>query len=139
MRGFGVRIHRPRLASATKEAVQYLLDNGHKKIACIKGPPDWTPTRFRYLGWFKGLTENGLPLGPCYEGDWSPQSGYDITRSLIKNHLNDFTAIVVQNDLMAFGVLRALQESGIRVPHEVSVIGAQLRLAWPQSTIEQGL
>jgi DNA-binding LacI/PurR family transcriptional regulator len=110
-------------ASATQEAVKYLIDNGHKKIACIKGPPDWTPTRFRYLGWFRGLTENGLPLGPCFEGDWSPQSGYDITRSLIKNHLNDFTAIVVQNDLMAFGVLRALQESGIRVPQEVSVIG----------------
>ena len=71
----------------------------HKKIACIKGPPDWTPTPF-YLGWFKGLTENGLPLGSCYEGDWSPQSGYAITRSLIKHHLNDFTAIVVQNDLM---------------------------------------
>lgn len=110
-------------ASATKEAVQYLIDIGHRKIACIKGPSDWTPTRFRYLGWFKGLTENGLPLGPCYEGDWSPKSGYDITRSLIKNHLNDFTAIVVQNDLMAFGVLRALQESGIRVPQEVSVVG----------------
>ena len=70
-----------------------------------------------------GLTENGLPLGPCYEGDWSPQSGYDITRLLIKNHFNDFTAIVVQNDLMAFGVLRALQEAGIRVPQDVSVIG----------------
>jgi DNA-binding LacI/PurR family transcriptional regulator len=110
-------------AGATKEAVQYLIDNGHKKIACIKGPPDWTPTRFRYRGWFNGLTENGLPLGPCYEGDWSPQSGYDITRSLIKDHLNDFTAIVVQNDLMAFGVLRALQEAGIRVPQDVSVIG----------------
>jgi DNA-binding LacI/PurR family transcriptional regulator len=55
--------------------------------------------------------------------DWSPQSGYDITRLLIKNHLNDFTAIVVQNDLMAFGVLRALQEAGIRVPQDVSVIG----------------
>ena len=110
-------------ASATKEAVQYLIDHGHKKIACIKGPPDWTPTRFRYLGWFNGLRENGLPLGPCYEGDWSPQSGYDITRSLIKHHRNDFTAIVVQNDLMAFGVLRALQESGLRIPQDVSVIG----------------
>ena len=41
-------------ASATKEAVQYLIDNGHRKIACIKGPPDWTPTRFRYLGWQMG-------------------------------------------------------------------------------------
>jgi DNA-binding LacI/PurR family transcriptional regulator len=110
-------------ASATKEAVVYLIENGHKKIACIKGPPDWTPTRFRYLGWFNGLRESGLPLGPCYEGDWSPQSGYEIARLLIDHHLNDFTAIVVQNDLMAFGVLRALQESGIRVPQDVSVIG----------------
>jgi DNA-binding LacI/PurR family transcriptional regulator len=110
-------------AGATKEAVQYLINNGHKKIACIKGPPDWTPTRFRYLGWLNGLKDNGLPLGPCYEGDWSPQSGYDIARLLIKNHLNNFTAIVVQNDLMAFGVLRALHEAGIRVPEEVSVIG----------------
>ncbi len=110
-------------AGATKEAVQYLIDIGHTKIACIKGPPDWTPARFRSLGWSQGLTENGLPLGPWYEGDWSPQSGYDIARLLIKNHLGDFTAIVVQNDLMAFGVLRALQEAGIRVPQDVSVVG----------------
>src|ERR1700738_5225852 len=44
-------------------------------------------------------------------------------KQFIGHHLNDFTAIVLQNDLMAFGVLRALQESGIRVPQEVSVIG----------------
>jgi DNA-binding LacI/PurR family transcriptional regulator len=110
-------------AGATYEAVQYLIDNGHTRIACIKGPPGWTPTRLRSLGWSNALKANKLPLGPCYEGDWSPESGYNLTRMLIKNQRADFTAIVVQNDQMAFGVLRALQEAGIRVPEDVSVIG----------------
>jgi DNA-binding LacI/PurR family transcriptional regulator len=110
-------------AGATKEAVQLLVDLGHRKIACLKGPPDWTPTRFRYLGYVNGLKANGLPLGPCYEGDWSPQSGYEITRTIFQGSSPDFTAIVVQNDLMALGVLRALHELGVRVPQDVSVVG----------------
>jgi DNA-binding LacI/PurR family transcriptional regulator len=110
-------------AGATQEAVQYLIDLGHTRIACLRGPSDWTPTRFRSLGWSNALKKNGLPLGPVYEGDWSPQSGYEATRALIKNQRKDFTAIVVQNDQMAFGVLLALREAKIRVPQDVSVIG----------------
>lgn len=110
-------------AAATEAAVQHLIDQGHTKIACLKGPSDWTPTKFRRLGWEKALKKNGLPPGILYEGDWSPKSGYEATCELLRTRRNDFTAIVVQNDQMAFGVLRALHEHGIRVPEEVSVIG----------------
>ena len=110
-------------AASTEAAVQYLVDQGHTEIACLKGPADWTPTKFRYLGWKNGLEKNGLPLGPCYEGDWSPKSGYETTHTMIRERRGDFSAIVVQNDLMAFGVLCALHEHGVRVPEEISVIG----------------
>ena len=110
-------------ATSTEAAVQHLADQGHTKIACLKGPADWTPTKFRSLGWENGLKKNGLSLGPCYEGDWTPKSGYEMTQTLIRERRGDFSAIVVQNDLMAFGVLCALHEHGIRVPEEVSVIG----------------
>ncbi len=110
-------------ASATQAAVQHLVDLGHQRIACLKGPPDWTPTRFRYLGYANGLKANGLPLGPSFEGDWSPQSGYEVTKAIYRQGRPEFTALVVQNDLMAFGVLRALHELGVGVPAEMSVIG----------------
>ena len=110
-------------AAATEAAVQHLVDHGHTKIACLKGPSDWTATKFRQLGWKRGLKKNHLPLGVLYEGDWSPKSGYEATCELIKTRRDEFTAIVVQNDQMAFGVLRALHEHGIKVPEEVSVVG----------------
>jgi hypothetical protein len=55
--------------------------------------------------------------------DSCPRRHLGMMKQFIDHHLNDFTAIVVQNDLMAFGVLRALQKSGIRVPQDVSAIG----------------
>jgi DNA-binding LacI/PurR family transcriptional regulator len=108
---------------ATKQAVQFLIHQGHRKIACLTGPPDWTPTSLRYRGWRDALVENGLVHGPCVQGDWSPRSGYDAACSLLKTRQGTFTALVAQNDLMAFGVLHAFHEHGIRVPQDVSVIG----------------
>jgi DNA-binding LacI/PurR family transcriptional regulator len=97
---------------ATKHAVQFLIAEGHRKIACLTGPQDWTPTRLRYRGWLDALAENGLVPGPCVQGDWSPQSGYDAVSSLLRTQQGTFTALVVQNDLMAFGVLHALHQHG---------------------------
>lgn len=108
---------------ATKHAVQFLIAEGHRKIACLTGPQDWTPTRLRYRGWLDALAENGLVPGPCVQGDWSPQSGYDAVSSLLRTQQGTFTALVVQNDLMAFGVLHALHQHGIKVPQDVSVVG----------------
>ncbi|HRF98159.1 MAG TPA: substrate-binding domain-containing protein, partial [Aggregatilineales bacterium] len=56
------------------------------------------------------------------EGNWSAQSGYEGLHTLIKAGAK-FTGLVVANDQMALGAIAALNELGLRVPEDVSVVG----------------
>jgi LacI family transcriptional regulator len=56
------------------------------------------------------------------ENSWSPALGYGPVKALL-SHTKDFTALFAFNDIAAFGAIRALHEAGLRVPHDVSVIG----------------
>jgi LacI family transcriptional regulator len=56
------------------------------------------------------------------DGDWSPSRGYEVAREMLAWQRRP-TAIFVGNDHMALGALRALHEAGVKVPHEMSMIG----------------
>jgi DNA-binding LacI/PurR family transcriptional regulator len=71
--------------------------------------------------------EIGIPIRPelIVELDRdlsSPELGYPVIQQLLSNRAR-FTAAVAFNDLSAIGAIRALQDFGIRVPDDVSVIG----------------
>ena len=104
-------------------AIRHVTGLGHRRIAFICGPMGWRSSRLRKEGWMKALKSAGLSPGPIYEGDWTPQSGYEATQRLICDHRGEFSAVVVANDHMALGVLSAFSENGIKVPDEVSVLG----------------
>jgi DNA-binding LacI/PurR family transcriptional regulator len=63
----------------------------------------------------------GAEIPSPLTGDWSPRAGYDLGRRLSRNR--NVTAVFVANDQMALGVLRAMHESGRRIPDEVSIVG----------------
>jgi LacI family transcriptional regulator len=104
-------------------ATQHLLDLGHRQIACIAGPPGWSASKERRKGWRQTLKNAGLEPGPCVEGDWSAASGFATVTRLLESAAGGFTAIVVANDHMALGALRALHAKGIQVPQHLSVVG----------------
>jgi DNA-binding LacI/PurR family transcriptional regulator len=108
---------------ASRRATKHLIDLGHRHIAFLRAPLVWRAARLRYKGWSRALKAAKLVPGPCVEGDWSARSGYAAASELIKNHRGQFTALVVANDQMALGAIRAFEESGIRVPADVSVVG----------------
>jgi LacI family transcriptional regulator len=56
------------------------------------------------------------------EGDWTSASGYAAAHRLLDEGAS-FSALVVANDQMALGAMRALRERGLRVPEDVSVVG----------------
>jgi DNA-binding LacI/PurR family transcriptional regulator len=56
------------------------------------------------------------------DNSWSPALGYGPVKALL-SRTKDFTALFAFNDIAAFGAIRALHEAGMRVPHDVSVIG----------------
>ena len=58
-------------------AARHLIDLGHKQIACIAGPSGWPASKERRQAWAQTIKSAGLKPGPCEEGDWSAQSGYE--------------------------------------------------------------
>lgn len=113
-------------AHATRLAVQYLMDQGHERIAEITGSLDFINPRLRHDTWLNILASKGLESGPSYTGDYSTfdkamRTGYEGVRELLKRG-DPFTAIMIVNDHAAMGALSALHEHGLRVPEDVSII-----------------
>ncbi len=109
-------------AEGSRLATRHLLDLGHTRIAEVSGPLNWNDAKLRREGWLDALAAAGLPAGPHAEGDWTAQSGYAAAVRLLAAG-EPFTGLVASNDQMALGALRALDEHGLSVPGDVSVVG----------------
>ncbi|MDQ0114176.1 LacI family DNA-binding transcriptional regulator [Paenibacillus harenae] len=109
---------------ASYEAMEYLVNKGHSRIAIISGALDSIPSRLRFNGYYKAVTEFELPFDPLLikMGDWEAESGYRTTKELLSLAVPP-TAIMSMNDVMAVGILRAAHEMGVAIPEELSVIG----------------
>lgn len=102
-------------------AVQHLLELGHQEIGHLSGPVDWIDAAARIEGWQDALAQAGLEPAALIEGDWSAECGY--REGLKISADRSMTALFVANDQMALGVLRAFNETGVRVPDDISVVG----------------
>jgi DNA-binding LacI/PurR family transcriptional regulator len=101
------------------DAVSHLIGLGHRSIAHVAGPEDSMDATERVRGWRAALAEHGLVAHEPLQGDWSPASGF--ARGL---DLDDgYTAVFSANDQMALGVMHALGTRGVRIPHDVSIMG----------------
>ncbi|MFZ6674900.1 LacI family DNA-binding transcriptional regulator [Undibacterium sp. Xuan67W] len=105
-------------------ATKYLLDLGHRRIACVSGPKTLLPSGDRVSGYLRALKEAGIDFNSDYlaHSDFTSQGGFSAFQQLLA--LPDRpTAIFASNDLMAIGGLCAAQQAGVRIPEELSVIG----------------
>jgi DNA-binding LacI/PurR family transcriptional regulator len=103
-------------------AAQHLIDLGHKRFARLAGPLHWWEAKLRNEGWLDAIEKADCDPGPLLEGDWTAASGYQLTEQLLQQS-HDVSAILVGNDQMALGVLRALHQHGLMIPQEISVVG----------------
>src|SRR3954470_13557072 len=102
-------------------ATAHLLELGHRTVWHISGPTDWLEAQDRVNGWRATLEEAGAAPPPVLVGDWSARSGYELGERLAATP--GVSALFAANDQMALGVLRRLNESGRRVPEEISIVG----------------
>lgn len=109
-------------AQGAQLATQHLIDLGHRKIAEISGPLRNHDACDRHSSWTACLKENGLPVGPSMEGDFTIDGGYKAMRRLLESGA-DFTAVFIGNDSMTIGAHTALREYGLRVPDDISLVG----------------
>ncbi len=105
-------------------AGRYLIGLGHRRIACVVGPSDLTPSAGRIAGFRRALGQAGLhlPEESVIRGNGRHDGGVAAVRELLRRNIA-FTAIFAFNDEMAIGVIGELQRAGRRVPDDVSVIG----------------
>lgn len=104
-----------------KVAVDHLVSLGHRRFFHIAGPRGWVASRNRMLSYERALEAHGLSSLGAVHGDWSAASGYRCAAEMPPEL--GVTALVVSNDQMALGALRALSQRGMRVPEDVSVTG----------------
>ena len=99
-------------------ATEHLLRLGHTTVRHIAGPADSHSAEVRRLSWQATLERHGAQVPPIVRGDWSAESGYVAGVQLARD--DSVTAIFAANDQMALGAMRALSESGRRIPQDVS-------------------
>ncbi len=106
------------------EATRYLLALGHRRIGFITGRMDIVCSHDRLQGYQEGLSEVGLPFDEdlVFEGDFLQPSGFKQTKKLLELDTPP-TAILVSNDMMAYGALEATRVFGLTAGKDISIIG----------------
>ncbi|WP_311215135.1 MULTISPECIES: substrate-binding domain-containing protein [unclassified Arthrobacter] len=107
--------------SGARKAVDHLLDLGHRRIGHVSGPLDWYDATERLEGWKDALESAGLAADLLFSGDWTAEHGYLSGLRIAGSSI--LTAVFAASDQIALGLLRGLQEGGLRVPDDVSVVG----------------
>ena len=104
--------------------VEHLTGFGHRRIACLAPPQELTFALHRLNGFHEGMANAGLPVDESLivTGDLTQRGGYERAKILL-NQLNRPTAIAACNDLMAFGAIRAAQETGLVVGKDIAITG----------------
>lgn len=105
---------------ASYDAVQHLIRKGHKNICHISGPLHVQSASMRKQGYLDAMQE--YQLEPCIlNGDFNFESGYQLMKTILKERST--SAVFAGNDLIALGAMNAIQEAGLTVPTDISVIG----------------
>ena len=106
-------------------ATKYLLDKGHKKVALVSGQEKIDGVNYyRLIGYKDALEEHNIEFDErlVYEGYIDHKYGIEAANKIIEDHL-DVTAVFATADILAIGVMKGLQEQGISIPDEMSIIG----------------
>ena len=111
--------------NGSKNAVEYVISKGHKKIAYICGNPNKKVSIERLNGYIDTMQRNSLNIEDGYiqYSSSGERQGYENMRYLMSLGDKRPTAVCCGNDAIAFNAITAAMELGFRVPEDVSVIG----------------
>ena len=111
---------------AVKQTIDQLIQMGHRKIGIIGGYRERSDTsRRRFEGCLEAFREHGIDFDPVLDygsSRFSYADGYRAAKELGARG-REYTALFCMADVMAMGAIRALTDSGLRVPEDVSVVG----------------
>ena len=124
-------------------AVQYLIDNGHRRIGFVRWLSTATSIEHRMLGYQQAQRERGIAVDPSLTFHVESYPTVDITSLVDYLARPDRpTAVMAANDQIAIALYRAAVIAGLRVPDDLSIIGfddldISSRLEPPLTTLAQ--
>lgn len=106
------------------KSTSYLLKIGRRRIAFVSGSAQAQASKQRYEGYASALKEHSLPVDRdlVSYGAFNADSGFQQARALLALP-SPPDAFVATNDMLALGVIKACQSSGLNVPRDIAVIG----------------
>lgn len=105
-----------------KLAIDYLYSQGHKKIIHFAGPNHISQGKERLTSFLDQCESRNIDCGVIQLSEFSIEAGKEGADLYMQAH-EDKTAILAANDMIAIGAIQRLQNEGIKVPNQVSVIG----------------
>lgn len=126
--------------AAAFEAVSYLIGQGRTRIGTITGPLNTSSGRRRLEGYQRAVGD-AASSGLVAAGDWSPTSARLGAAQLLAQSAG-MDGLFVASDLMAVEAMAVLRAAGLRIPHDVAVVGfddsaAAVQADPPLTTIHQ--
>jgi len=105
-------------------ATEYLIGQGHRRIAFITGPEDHPDAVQRMNGYKASLAAHKIAFDRklVVPGDYSDAGGHAAMNQLLDSGAK-FTAVFAANDQTAYGAMLALYRRGLKVPQDVSLVG----------------
>jgi LacI family transcriptional regulator len=111
-------------AKAARIAVRYFIKKGFTRIGLLSGLESTYPQIYRLEGFYQELEKNRIEINKKYIqiSDFTEEGGYIGMKELLKIHPVP-NAVIAVDDLMAIGAMRAIKESGLRIPENISIMG----------------
>ncbi|WP_345383980.1 LacI family DNA-binding transcriptional regulator [Pseudonocardia yuanmonensis] len=109
-----------------REVAAHVLEQGHRRLAVIGGPPALWTAQQRLAGYREAFAGAGLDPDsvPVHTGDYRLESGAAAAAAILDGPADKQpTALLCANDLMAIGAMECLKARGLRVPEDISVVG----------------
>lgn len=104
------------------EAVRYLVACGHRDILCIRGNLQSSPVKARVKGYLDVLQDAGLAARAMVRGaSFSVDNGYLETKLALSSGVRP-TAIFAMSNTILLGTIKAVRESGLHVPEDISLV-----------------
>lgn len=119
VKGLGVGAIGIDTVPAMKQAIEHLHTLGHRRVGYLAGPASSWSDRLRRKGLASAAAERSIDLRVVVAGSTS-DDGYSALPALVEEGV---TALVAFNDLVAIGALSRLQQMGLSVPRDVSIVG----------------
>lgn len=108
--------------AAVHRLVDLLVAAGHRRIAHVSGPNEFTHATLRRTAFTDAMVGHGLGDALVEEGDFTAEAGRTATAHLLALEHRP-TAILYANDVMAYAGLSYAQSEGLRVPDDLSITG----------------